>query len=169
MENVHDPHNISAVMRSCDAVGILDIDLVYNDGREFTFGKKSSASAAKWVDYNVYQNIEESYKKQRDFGRKIYTTSLSDESIDLYDMDLTQPICFVFGNEKDGVSKKAVELADGNFLIPQMGIIQSLNISVAAAVTLYEALRQRRNKDMYSKNQLSEQLYEKKLDEWLRK
>ncbi len=169
MENIHNPHNISAVMRSCDAVGIFDIDLVYNDGREFNLGKKSSAGAAKWVDYCVYDNIEEAYSKQRNLGRKIFTTSLTEKSLDMYQMDFTQPICLVFGNEKNGVSNKAVQLADENFLIPQVGMIQSLNISVAAAVTLYEAYRQRLSKGMYKTTSLQENKYNKILEEWLRK
>jgi tRNA (guanosine-2'-O-)-methyltransferase len=101
--------------------------------------------------------------------KKIFTTHLSKNSVSLYDLDLTQNVALVFGNEHSGVSDKAVELADGNFLIPQIGVIQSLNISVACAVSVFEAMRQRQLKGMLEKPELSEKEIMTTLKEWLLK
>lgn len=155
LENVHDPHNVSAVIRSCDAVGILDIHFVYHSGQSFpVLAEKSSASARKWVFTHKHNSIEDCFDLLRQQGKSIFTTAMSVDSVSLYEMNLTKPIALVFGNEHSGVSEKALQLADGNFLIPQVGMIQSLNISVACAVTIYEAYRQRLIAGMYSKNQL---------------
>lgn len=169
-ENIFDPHNLSAMLRSCDAVGIMEIHLVYNGITPFPkLGRKSSASAKKWIEINKYTTIEDCYSKLREKGFKIYTTHLSKKSVSLYDMDLTQPVALVFGNEHSGVSDEAVKLSDGNFLIPQFGMIQSLNISVACAVSLYEALRQRLNNGLEYNRLLKEAEFDKKLQEWINK
>lgn len=152
LENVHDPHNISAVLRSCDAVGIQNVFIIYTEKKlQKALGKKSSASASKWLDVHYFFSIEECFEEVRKQHDTILATHLSDKNPkSLYDIDLTQNIALLFGNEKDGVSNEALSLCDGNFVIPQFGLIQSLNISVACAVSLYEALRQRSNKDMYN-------------------
>ncbi len=170
IENVDDPHNVSAVVRSCDAVGVFEVCLVYSDGREFPeLGEKSSASAKKWLNFRKFRTIEECYQKLRNENKKIFTTHLGKESLSLYDLDLTEPVALVFGNEHSGVSEEAVNLADGNFLIPQVGVIQSLNISVACAVSLYEAFRQRLKAGKYSRPQFSGTEFNKILNAWLTK
>ena len=144
LENVHDPHNVSAVMRSCDAVGVASANLVYYGGQKFPrLANTSSASAAKWLELKKFSDIDSCYQTLKQQGKKIYTTHMSRDALSLYDLDLTGPVALVFGNEHDGVSERAVEISDGNFLIPQTGMVQSLNISVACAVSLFEALRQR--------------------------
>ncbi len=170
MENIADPHNVSACLRSCDAVGILDVCLVYHSGQEFpTMGEASSASARKWINQRKFHSIEECYNTLRSENKKIFTTNLCKNSISLYDMDLTQNIALVFGNEHSGVSKRATELADGNFLIPQVGMIQSLNISVACAVSVYEAFRQRLQKGQLNSSELSNSELNQTLKTWLLK
>lgn len=170
IENVDDPHNVSAVVRSCDAVGVFDVCLVYTEGRDFPeLGEKSSASARKWLNFRKFRTIKECFQALRNENKKIYTTHLSKESKSLYDLDLTVPVAMVFGNEHKGVSEEAVELADGNFLIPQVGVIQSLNISVACAVSLYEAFRQRLKTGKYSTSQFSEEEFNQILNIWLSK
>jgi tRNA (guanosine-2'-O-)-methyltransferase len=157
LENVHDPHNVSAVLRSCDAVGVLDVHLVYHTGQSFPeLGEKSSASARKWVLTHKHSSIDECYDSLRKEGKKILTTGMSNEARSLYAIDFTEPIAIVFGNEHAGVSEEAILKADGNMLIPQVGMIQSLNISVACAVTLYEAFRQRSLKGMYDSIQMED-------------
>lgn len=144
MENVHDPHNISAVMRTCDAVGIQEIYVLNTSIQPHKrFGAKSSSSAAKWLTVHHFTDLDECVKALKTNYQKIFTTHLTEKSVDLYDMNLTDSIALVFGNEHDGVSAGFREKADGNFIIPQVGIIQSLNISVACAVTIYEAYRQK--------------------------
>lgn len=170
MENITDPHNISACLRSCDAVGIMSVCIVYSNGQSFpNMGEASSASARKWVTQRKFKSIEECYENLRNEGKKIYTTHFSKESVSLYDLDLTQNVALVFGNEHSGVSSRAVELADSNFLIPQIGVIQSLNISVACAVSVYEAFRQRQSKKIFNKPVLSSTEIKTTLKNWLLK
>jgi len=166
MENVHDPHNISAVLRSCDAVGVIEVYIVNSEGKKSKMGKKSSASAMKWLNLHYFDNLEDCFTTIRKKYDKIYTTHLSKEAITLHQMDFTQSVALVFGNEHEGVSEQAVALSDGNFIIPQVGLIQSLNISVACAVTLYEVFRQRNQANMYEKSQLSPQEQEAMFVEW---
>lgn len=157
LENVHDPHNVSAVLRSCDAVGVMDVHLVYHSGQSFPeLGEKSSASARKWVLTHKHSSIDECYDCLRKEGKKILTTGMGNEARSLYAIDFTEPIAIVFGNEHAGVSEEAILKADGNMLIPQVGMIQSLNISVACAVTLYEAFRQRSLNGMYDSIQMDD-------------
>ncbi len=144
-ENVHDPHNIAACLRSCDAIGVSEVYIISTVGKkESKLGNKSSASAAQWLTIHHYFNVEECFSVLRSRYSKIFSTRLAEDALDLYTMDFTQSIALVFGNEHDGVSNEASALCDGNIIIPQVGMIQSLNISVACAVTLYEVFRQRR-------------------------
>jgi len=170
LENVHDPHNVSAVIRSCDAIGILDVHFIYYGGQKFPkLGEKSSASARKWVNIIQHSNVQDCYNQLRKENKKIYSTNMGKDSKSLFDLDLTQPISLVFGNEHLGVSADATNLADGNFLIPQVGVIQSLNISVACAVTLFEAFRQKQLKGHYDSAQLPSDSIESILKIWLSK
>ncbi len=169
-ENIFDPHNMSAMLRSCDAAGISEVHLVYNSNTPFPkLGRKSSASAKKWIEIKRYTSVADCYTSLRQQGFKIYTTHLSKKSISLYDLDLTQPTALVFGNEHSGVSDEAVKLSDGNFIIPQLGMIQSLNISVACAVSVYEALRQRLAAGLENTRLLNPDEFQIKLDEWINK
>lgn len=158
-----------ACLRTCDAIGMQSAHVIETIKPVFTsvIGKRSSTSAKKWVPVNLYDSVESCYEVLRKQNKKIFTTHLSEDSKELYEMDLTQDIALVFGNEKDGVSERAVELADGNFTIPMFGMIRSLNISVACAVTLYEALRQRKAAGLYDSRQLSDTDFNLLLEEWM--
>jgi tRNA (guanosine-2'-O-)-methyltransferase len=170
LENIHDPHNLSAVFRSCDAIGIFEICLIYHSGQTMPkLAETSSASARKWVYYKLFDDVKTCYDYIHSSGKKIYTTHLAKDSVDLYDLDLTQPTALVFGNEHQGVSEEAFNLADGNFIIPQVGIVQSLNISVAAAVSVFEAFRQKRKAGHYNQPALDKNLLENEFQIWLRK
>ncbi|HEX7757817.1 MAG TPA: RNA methyltransferase [Niabella sp.] len=150
LENVFDPHNISAVMRSCDAVGIQDVYILNTKiPRHKKWGAKSSSSAAKWLSVHQFENAAECFAVLKSKYDQVFTTHLSADAVGLYDLDLVRNVALVFGNEREGVSEEIRELADGNFLIPQVGIIQSLNISVACAVSIYEAYRQRSMAGLY--------------------
>ncbi|MCB9297631.1 MAG: RNA methyltransferase [Lewinellaceae bacterium] len=156
LENVHDPHNIGAVIRSCDSVGIPEIFVLYTEPHlteeRILIGKKSSAGARKWVDAHYYTDPEACFRHVKEKYRRVLATHLGEAARPLHRLDLTQPTAFLFGNERDGVSEAALAYADGNFVIPQVGMARSLNISVACAVTLYEALRQRQEAGMYGEN-----------------
>lgn len=157
LENVQDPRNITAVMRTCEAVGIQDIYIINTKQPRFEkFGFKSGSSSSKWLTIHQFESIVECFAELRTKFEVILTTHLSAKAIDLYSIDFTQSIALVFGNEHSGVSDEANDLADGNFIIPQMGIIQSLNISVACAVSIYEAYRQKTKAGHYQKSSMPE-------------
>ncbi|MGE5432564.1 MAG: TrmH family RNA methyltransferase [Syntrophomonadaceae bacterium] len=169
MENIHDPHNVSAILRTCDAVGISKVSLVYNVEKFPKINRTSSASAVKWVEREKFSDIKVCYENLRSQGFKIYASSLTEHSISLYDIDFTQKTAIVLGNEHRGVSSEAAELADDVFLIPMHGMVQSLNVSVANAVILYEAQRQRLINGMYDRTELNEEEIDKFIDEWCKK
>jgi tRNA (guanosine-2'-O-)-methyltransferase len=167
LENVFDPHNISAVMRTCDAVGVQEIFIVSTKiPPHKKWGAKSSSSAAKWLTVHQFDDAVECFSTLRRRYSSILTTYLGNDAISLHQLDLTISIALVFGNEHSGVSDEIRELADGNFVIPQTGIIQSLNISVACAVTLYEAFRQKTLAGHYDQKKLNEAKYSELLKEW---
>ncbi len=150
LENVFDPHNISAVMRTCDAVGIQDIYILnHKIPAHKKWSEKTSSSAAKWLTIHQFTNAEECFIALRKNYKKIYTTHLSSDAVSLHELNLIEPVALIFGNEHNGVSEEIIAMADGNFIIPQVGIIKSLNISVACAVSLYEAFRQKNNAGHY--------------------
>ncbi len=169
MEDIHDPHNVSAVLRSADAVGILEVQLVYINEKFPKLGRKSSASANKWIRRRQFTSISDCYGELRKEGFLVYATHLGAKSKSVYDLDLTKKVALVFGNEHRGVSDEAARLADGNFQIPMTGMIQSLNVSVACAVSLYEAFRQRLKAGKYARPQIPLKALEKLFDEWTSK
>lgn len=157
LENVHDPHNISAVMRTADSVGVQDIYILNTKiARHKKFGKKSSASAAGWLSIHQFDNTEKCFEALKKRYENIFATHLSAEAQSLYDLNLTDSCALVFGNEHAGVSEESLEYCTGNFIVPQVGMVQSLNISVACAVSLYEAFRQRNLAGKYLHSKLPE-------------
>jgi tRNA (guanosine-2'-O-)-methyltransferase len=169
MENIHDAHNVSAVFRTCDAVGVLQVELLYSTESFPRIGKKSSSSANKWLEKRKHSSVKECYKTLHREGFTICATRLGAPAGSLYELDLTGNVAFVFGNEHRGVSDEAAELADANFRIPMMGMIESLNVSVAAAVCLYEALRQRAAVGAYDATALGKEELERLRVEWLKR
>jgi len=167
LENVFDPHNISAVMRTADAVGLQDI-YILNDKipPHKKWGAKSSSSAAKWLTVHQFTDADACFEALRKRFDKIYTTHLSSDAVSLHELDLTTSVALVFGNEHSGVSEGIIAKADGNFIIPQVGIIKSLNISVACAVSLYEAYRQKNNAGHYDQLKLEGAQLEQLRTEW---
>lgn len=168
MENVHDPHNISAVLRTCDAVGVQDVYILNTTiPRHKKFGKQSSASALGWLTIHQYDNTKACMEAVKLRCDKIYATHLGIASHSLYDLDLTENVALVFGNEHSGVTDECLSYCDGNFIIPQVGMVQSLNISVACAITLYEAFRQKSLKGAYDGNpKLPEDQWKELAEKW---
>ena len=168
LENVHDPHNISAVLRTCDAVGVNDVFILTTImPRHKRLGKNSAASADKWLNLHMYENTAECMAEVKKRTDKIFATHLGVESHSLYDLKLTERVALVFGNEHAGVTEECLSYCDGNFIIPQVGMVQSLNISVACAITLYEAFRQRQNAGYYDGvPKLAEAEWNEQLERW---
>ena len=168
LEDVHDPHNVAAVLRTCDAVGVLTVHLVYTlEASPRRLARTTSASASKWIDVVRHASIEGCYARLRSEGKRIYATALSDDSVALHALALAEPAAIVFGNEERGASQVAIEGADATVSIPMMGMIESLNISVACAVTLYEAMRQRLDAGLYDAPQVPSAERERLAVEWL--
>lgn len=147
LENVHDPHNVSAVVRTCDAVGICDVYLLHTDPRlkdvDFNIGKKASGGSGKWIRVHQYYEHSQCFEALRQRYGRILGTHFYEDALKIYSVDFRDPAAIIFGNEHEGLSKASLKALDAAICIPQVGMVQSLNISVACAVTLYEAFRQR--------------------------
>jgi len=169
LENIHDPHNASAIFRTCDAVGIPKVSLLYTYEKFPKVSRISSASANKWVEKERFASVDECIDKLHADGFKVYASMLSENAVDFYDLDFTEKVAIVVGNEHRGISAEMAEKADKVFYIPMHGMIQSLNVSVATAVVLFEAKRQRIMKGMYPSKDLSGKEIDTIIDEWCTK
>ncbi len=168
LENIHDPHNVSAILRSADAVGIDKIYLIYNTNKFPKIGKISSGSAKKWIELERFDNVKDCFDKLKREKFRIFSSYIEENKkiTSLYDLDLSGKTALVFGNEHTGVSEDVKKYSSKSFMIPMYGMIQSLNVSVAVAVCLYEALRQREQKGMYAKSKYSGKELEKKFNDY---
>ncbi len=175
LENVIDPHNIGAVLRSCDSVGIMEVFVLYTEPElqqidSLPLGRRTSGGARRWLDVHFYADITACFAHVRQHYQRILGTRLNENATSLYELDLTGSAALLFGNEKNGITDEVAAQCDAHFVIPQIGMAESLNISVACAVTLYEAYRQRQSKGMYDKNlPLSETEQEALFQEYVRK
>lgn len=142
LEEVHKPHNLSAILRSCDAVGVLEAHAVCLEGRLPLFNTTAQGSQ-KWVPLQRHASAAEGLQTLRQQGFRLYGTHLSATAVDYRSCDFTGPTAFVLGAEKWGLSPEAIALVDQAIVIPMSGMVQSLNVSVATATLLFEALRQR--------------------------
>ncbi len=154
LENVRDPHNIGAVLRSCDSVGIQEVFVLYTEvglqSDYLTIGNRTSAGARHWVDVHYYTDAAACFAVVKQKYRRVLSAFPHEQAVSLFQLDLSLPTAFLFGNERDGISAEALAYSNGNFWIPQAGMAASLNISVACAVTLYETYRQRDLKGKYA-------------------
>jgi len=169
LENIHDPHNVSAILRTCDAVGVVRVELLYTCEAFPKIGKKSSSSASKWVDRRRHTSVEECYAVLRREGYRIIATRLDADAPTVFESTLTGNVALVLGNEHRGVSDEAARRADARLYIPMRGMIESLNVSVAAAVLLYEALRQRLARGPLPVPALPPEAYDALLADWIKR
>lgn len=172
VEDIRDHHNVSAILRSCDAVGVLDLHMIYTREKppDFTrIGKRSSSGARKWIRTFRHPDVGTCYERLRQQGLRIVATQLAPDSVPMHAVDFTRPTALVFGNEHLGVSDEEARGADERMIIPMLGMVQSLNVSVAAAVTLYEAMRQRTAAGMYELARLPASVLEDLEQGWMRK
>ena len=148
LEDIHDPHNAEAVFRSCDAFGFQRVCLIFDEEAPFdprAIGKLTSSSANKWLDFDVYASARECLGALHGDGYEVVATVAAGEAEDLFAVELTAPrIALMLGNENRGLSAEATALADRRITIPMSGMVRSLNLSVTAAIALYEVTRQRR-------------------------
>ena len=150
MEQVHKPHNVSAVIRTADAVGIHEVHAVWPSERMRTM-VSASAGSNSWVKVKTHRNIAQAVTHLKDRGMQVLATNLSARAVDFREIDYTRPTCILMGQEKTGITAEALALADCDIIIPMVGMVQSLNVSVASALILYEAQRQRQNAGLYQR------------------
>jgi tRNA (guanosine-2'-O-)-methyltransferase len=167
LENVHDPRNVAAVLRTCDAVGIHEIFVINNKAprtKEYNF--HAGMGAMKWVQVHEFNDVEACVAAVKTKYPTLFGTYLNAKAVSLYELTLTEPVALVFGNERHGISTELLAHCSGNFIIPQMGMVESLNISVACAVSLYEALRQKQAAGHYTESRLSREQQDALLTQW---
>jgi tRNA (guanosine-2'-O-)-methyltransferase len=157
LDNIHDPHNVSAILRSCDAFGVPRVHLHYTSTAFPHLGKKSSASARKWVECVRHADTAALAVRLDAEGLRLVSTGFSTRAVPVCDFDFTRPTAVVFGNEHSGVSPELARYVAGEIYIPMRGMVQSLNVSVAAAIILHEAQRQRAAAGMYARPSYSEE------------
>jgi len=169
LANIHDPHNVSAIYRSCDAFGVSRVHLYYTNTPFPVLGRKTSASARKWVESVRHKTSEDMLADLRGQGMQVLATSFTEKARPMREWDFTRPTAVIMGNEHSGVEPELLAAADGELYIPMHGMIQSFNVSVASAIVLAEAARQREAAGMYAAPRLAAADLEAKLEEWLEK
>jgi tRNA (guanosine-2'-O-)-methyltransferase len=165
VEGLSKPHNVAAVMRTCDAVGIPEIHAV-SAAETFKPSRASAAGIGRYVGVRTHPDLAAATGVLHDGGFQILAAHLTPSAVDYRDADYTRPTALLLGTELDGISAEAAALADGAVVIPMAGAVESLNVSVAAAVILYEAQRQRAAKGMYHRCRLDEDACQRLLFEW---
>ena len=167
LEGVAIAHNASAVIRTCDAAGVLNLDLIYPNPDLLVFNKAISTRADKWILFNVHASVTECLSKLKAEGYLIAATHLAEDAVPYREVDYTQPIALVFGSESEGISAEALALSDIKLRIPMVGMVQSLNLSVSVGIVLYEAFHQRWAKGLYGRRRLPQAQYDELLKAWL--
>ncbi|MBE3130472.1 MAG: hypothetical protein IMZ54_07100 [Acidobacteria bacterium] len=167
LEGVTIAHNASAVIRTCDAAGVLHLDLVSPNPELLRFNEAISTRADKWLEIAVHPTPAECLEPLKKAGFEIVATHLQKDAIPYTDIDFAKPVALVFGSESEGISEEALAFADKVVRIPMFGMVQSLNLSVSVAVILYEALRQRAAKGYFDKARLAPEEFERLRKKWL--
>lgn len=168
LEEVTNSHNASAVIRTCDAAGVLNVEIISSSQEDLRINEAISTRAEKWIHFHYYSSPRECLLHLKNGGLKIAATHLGEDSIHFKRVDYTQPIAIVFGNESEGISNEVLELADFKIKIPMIGMVQSLNLSVSVGIILYEAMNQRWAKGFYEKRRLSSKEFNSYLNKWLK-
>ncbi|VEP16183.1 tRNA (Guanosine-2'-O-)-methyltransferase [Hyella patelloides LEGE 07179] len=164
-EDVHKPHNFSAIIRTCDAVGVFEVHSVNSNSKMPTYSPVAKGSD-KWVNLHTHPDLKTAIAQLQQKDLKIYAAHLSEKAVDYRRIDYTKPTAILMGAEKHGVSELAADLVDGHIIIPMFGMVESLNVSVAAAVILFEAQRQRLAAGMYDRVSLDTKTLERVIFEW---
>jgi len=164
MEGLHKSHNLAAVVRTCDAIGVSDVHAVWKSEEAEVRGG-SAAGSQNWIDVHNYHKTADAITAMKAQGMQILVTNLSETAVDFREIDYTKPTAIILGQEKFGTSDVALALADQDIVVPMVGMVQSLNVSVACSVVLYEAQRQRQLAGMYDNPKLSHERRQRTLFE----
>jgi len=165
LDNVHKPHNFSAILRSCDAVGVFEAHAVWQDPK-LRPNRLTSGGTAKWVGIHTHADIASAVAELRRQGFQLIAAHPGEGALDYRAPDYTRPTALMLGAELRGLGEIALECADARVSVPMMGMVKSLNVSVAAATILYEAQRQRVAAKLYASSRLDETRYRRTLFEW---
>jgi tRNA (guanosine-2'-O-)-methyltransferase len=166
LEQVVNPHNASAVLRTCDAAGLLDIDVIGSGDAPLPINNAVTTKADKWLNLHFHRTTEECLDRLRADGFAVAVTHLGDDAVPYTHYDFTRPTAIVFGGEHVGISPQALARADAKIKIPMFGMVQSLNLSVSVGIILYEAVRQRLGRGFFERPRLSPDELEDYLDRW---
>ena len=168
LEGVTIAHNASAVIRTCDAAGILHLDLISPNPELLRFNEAITTRADKWLEITAHGSAAECFTPLKEAGFMIVATHLQKEAVPYTEIDYTQPLALVFGSESEGISAESLAFADKIVRIPMLGMVQSLNLSVSVAVILYEALRQRAANGFLDKARLPAAEFDRLKKKWLK-
>ena len=164
-DEVHKAHNLSAIVRTCDAFAVPTVHAIwpYDDYRTF---RGRAMGSQNWVNVQTHRTTEQAIGELQGQGFKVCVANFSERAIDFRAYDFTQPTAIMMGNEKHGVTEIAASMADQHLTIPMLGMVQSFNVSVAAALLLSEAERQRSAKGMFDERRIDDDTYQRMLFEW---
>ncbi len=169
LNNIHDPHNVSAILRSCDGFGVLGVHLYYTKECFPALANSSSGSAKKWVDLTRHTDAGAMIGSLRAQGMQVIATGFSPTAKPLMEWDFTKPTAIILGNEHRGVDPDVKCHVPDEMYVPMFGMVQSLNVSVAAATILYEAMRQRRAAGMYDQTAFSAERFDTIYADWCKR
>ena len=169
LEEVLNTHNASAVVRTCDAAGILYVDIIYQEDDPFPVNEAISTRAEKWLHFTQHSSTRDCLGSLKKQGFQIIGTHLGKNTFSYTNIDYTLPTAVVFGNEAEGISREAQSMADALVSIPMFGMVQSLNLSVSVGIILYEAIKQRQKKGFDRDTRLSKEEIEFFTNKWLKK
>lgn len=165
MENVNKSHNLAAIIRSCDAVGILDAHAV-SRFESIRMRQKAASGSSKWVRLHLHSTIESAIKVLKSTGHQIVAVHVDPAATDFREIDYCKPTVLLMGEELEGLTDRAIKQADACIKIPMAGMVQSLNVSVATALILYQALTQRQSAGLYNTCRLEKRVYQELFFEW---
>jgi len=165
MDRVNKSHNFSAILRNCDAVGVLRAHVVPPE-RGLDLHHGTSAGTKKWIEVRHHADVATAVSSLKDLGMQVLAAHPSQDAVDYRKLDYTRPTAFLMGAELHGVSEEGLRLSDSHLAIPMLGMVRSLNVSVATAILLFEALRQRQAAGMYEASRLPPEELERRLFEW---
>ncbi len=164
-DEVHKGRNLSAIVRTCDAVGISKFHCVEPE-KGYRGFRGTALGSHKWVETVLHDNVSDGLGQLKEEGFQVVAAHLSDDAVDFRSIDYTQPTAILMGTEKQGVSDKALALADHKVVIPMMGMVESFNVSVACAIILTEAQAQRQKAGLYDHSRIPALEYQKILFQW---
>jgi len=169
LDNVHNSQNLSTIIRTSDAVGVLDIYYSTPSNETLRIHKTITQGAHRWTQrHRVDESDKVKFLKQKKYdGFQVVVTHLAERAVSYRNVDYTKPTLIVMGNEKEGVSIDIIAEATDVIVIPMQGMVQSLNVSVATALILYEAQRQLENAGMYDSPQICLELRKEIRDSWV--